>query len=82
MFELQSKWIAGVLSNRITLPSQEEMMEDVKALYSSLEASGTPKRDTHALDDKQVILVNSRAYIMTDFHFHLFNFRDHIRYGG
>uniref|UniRef100_A0A7N2N2Q8 Flavin-containing monooxygenase n=1 Tax=Quercus lobata TaxID=97700 RepID=A0A7N2N2Q8_QUELO len=54
MFELQSKWIAGVLSNRITLPSQEEMMEDVKALYSSLEASGTPKRDTHALDDKQV----------------------------
>ncbi|KAK4557925.1 hypothetical protein RGQ29_007602 [Quercus rubra] len=54
MFELQSKWIAGVLSNRITLPSQEEMMEDVKALYSSLEASGTPKRETHALDDKQV----------------------------
>ncbi|KAK9984621.1 hypothetical protein SO802_034146 [Lithocarpus litseifolius] len=54
MFELQSKWIAGVLSNRITLPSQEEMMEDVKAFYSSLEASGTPKRNTHALDDKQV----------------------------
>ncbi|KAM3687055.1 hypothetical protein ACJW31_10G047300 [Castanea mollissima] len=54
MFELQSKWIAGVLSNRITLPSQEEMMEDVKAFYSSLEASGTPKRATHALDDKQV----------------------------
>ncbi|KAM2504214.1 hypothetical protein PS1_038155 [Malus domestica] len=47
MFELQSKWIAGVLSNRIALPSQQEMMEDVKAFYSSLEASGTPKHYTH-----------------------------------
>lgn len=47
MFELQSKWIAGVLSNRLTLPSQQEMMEDVEAFYSSLEVSGTPKRYTH-----------------------------------
>ncbi|KAJ7944767.1 Flavin-containing monooxygenase [Quillaja saponaria] len=47
MFELQSKWIAGVLSYRIALPSKEEMMEKVKAFYSSLEASGIPKRYTH-----------------------------------
>ncbi|XP_062027084.1 flavin-containing monooxygenase FMO GS-OX-like 5 [Rosa rugosa] len=52
-FELQSKWIAGVLSNRIALPSQEEMMEDVKAFYSSLEASGKPKRQTHDIADYQ-----------------------------
>ncbi|RXH97316.1 hypothetical protein DVH24_035984 [Malus domestica] len=49
LFEFQSKWIAGLLSNRIALPSKEEMMEDVKAFYSLLEASGTPKRYTHNL---------------------------------
>ncbi|KAK9927508.1 hypothetical protein M0R45_024689 [Rubus argutus] len=51
IFELQSKWIAGVLSNRFALPSQDEMMEDVKAMYSLLEASGTPKRYTHNIAD-------------------------------
>ncbi|XP_024175049.2 flavin-containing monooxygenase FMO GS-OX-like 3 [Rosa chinensis] len=50
-FELQSKWIAGVLSNRIALPSKEEMMKDVKAYYSSLEASGKPTRHTHDIFD-------------------------------
>ncbi|XP_057977859.1 flavin-containing monooxygenase FMO GS-OX-like 3 [Malania oleifera] len=49
MFELQSKWIAGILSSRIALPSQEEMMRDVESFYSRLEASGTPKRYTHNL---------------------------------
>jgi hypothetical protein len=47
LFELQSKWIAGVLSNRIALPSAEEMAEDIEAFYSSLEASGIPKSYTH-----------------------------------
>ncbi|CAJ1928365.1 unnamed protein product [Sphenostylis stenocarpa] len=50
MFELQSKWIAGILSNRIALPSKEDMAEDIEAFYSSLEASGTPKRYTHNMD--------------------------------
>ncbi|KAL5098972.1 hypothetical protein RYX36_003299 [Vicia faba] len=49
LFELQSKWIAGVLSNRIALPSEEEMIEDIEAFYLSLEASGTPKSYTHNL---------------------------------
>ncbi|XP_048435947.1 flavin-containing monooxygenase FMO GS-OX-like 3 [Pyrus x bretschneideri] len=47
MFEFQSKWIAGILSNRIALPSQEEMMEDVKAFHSSLQTLGIPKHYTH-----------------------------------
>ncbi|KAJ4712812.1 Flavin-containing monooxygenase [Melia azedarach] len=51
--ELQSKWIAGVLSGRFVLPSQEEMMEDVKAFYSKLEASGMPKRYTHSMANYQ-----------------------------
>ena len=49
LFELQSKWVAWVLSGRIVLPSKEEMMEDVKAFYSKLEARGWPKRYTHNL---------------------------------
>lgn len=55
--EYQSKWIAGVLSGQIVLPSQEEMMEDIKGFYSTLEASGTPKRYTHNMGDYQVNLV-------------------------
>lgn len=54
--ELQCKWIAGILSNRFDLPSEEEMMEDVMALYSKHEASGTPKRYTHNIADYQVSL--------------------------
>ncbi|KAJ6946505.1 flavin-containing monooxygenase-related family protein [Populus alba x Populus x berolinensis] len=49
LFELQSKWIAGVLSGHIALPSPEEMMEDVKAFYETLEASNIPKHYTHNL---------------------------------
>ncbi|KAM6587619.1 hypothetical protein CsatA_010224 [Cannabis sativa] len=51
--ELQSKWIAGLLSDRFDLPSQEEMMDDVNAFYYSLEVSGTPKRYTHNLGASQ-----------------------------
>ncbi|KAI4315283.1 hypothetical protein L6164_028112 [Bauhinia variegata] len=51
--EHQSKWIAGILSNRIALPSKEEMVEDVKAFYSSLEAFGIPKRYAHNIGPVQ-----------------------------
>ncbi|RWW14868.1 hypothetical protein GW17_00021320 [Ensete ventricosum] len=53
MFELQSKWVAGVLSGRITLPTKEEMLEDVKAWYSELKSAGWPKRYTHNMTNKQ-----------------------------
>ncbi|OQU92170.1 hypothetical protein SORBI_3001G303750 [Sorghum bicolor] len=53
LVELQSKWVAGVLSGWIKLPSKEEMMEDVKAFYSKLEARGWPKRYTHNLSHCQ-----------------------------
>ncbi|KAJ6308296.1 hypothetical protein OIU76_017970 [Salix suchowensis] len=49
LFELQTKWIAGVLSGHIALPTPEEMMEDVKAFYLTLEASNIPKYRTHNL---------------------------------
>ncbi|XP_020539717.1 flavin-containing monooxygenase FMO GS-OX-like 4 isoform X2 [Jatropha curcas] len=53
MFEFQSKWIAGVLSGRIVLPSQEEMMKDIEAFYLSLEASNISKRYTHDMSVSQ-----------------------------
>ncbi|CAH2048038.1 unnamed protein product [Thlaspi arvense] len=49
LFELQSKWIAGVLSGRITLPAKEDMMKDIESFYSTLEAQGIPKRYTHQM---------------------------------
>ncbi|CAA7044017.1 unnamed protein product [Microthlaspi erraticum] len=49
MFELQSKWIAGVLSGRIMLPSKEDMLMEIKNLYATLEGEGIPKRYTHSL---------------------------------
>ncbi|KAL3738004.1 hypothetical protein ACJRO7_019523 [Eucalyptus globulus] len=52
-FEYQSRWIAGALSGRIALPSEEEMMEDVEDLYSELKALGIPKRYTHNLASSQ-----------------------------
>ncbi|XP_034704853.1 flavin-containing monooxygenase FMO GS-OX-like 3 [Vitis riparia] len=58
VLELQSQWIAGVLSGRIGLPSQEEMMKDVEAFYLSLEASGTPKRYTHKIGDYEFVYID------------------------
>ncbi|KAL9860904.1 putative flavin monooxygenase, FAD/NAD(P)-binding domain superfamily [Arabidopsis thaliana] len=49
MFELQRKWVAAVLTGRVSLPSLEEMMEDTKMFYSKLEASCIPKRYTHLM---------------------------------
>ncbi|XP_066314552.1 flavin-containing monooxygenase FMO GS-OX-like 2 [Miscanthus floridulus] len=53
LVELQSKWVAGVLSGWIKLPSKDEMMEDVKAFYSKLQACGWPNRYTHNLSKCQ-----------------------------
>ncbi|RLN12667.1 flavin-containing monooxygenase FMO GS-OX-like 4 [Panicum miliaceum] len=51
--QLQASWVAGALSGRIQLPSEEEMMEDVRALYSEVEALGWPVRYTHCLKHNQ-----------------------------
>ncbi|EER91959.1 hypothetical protein BDA96_01G295400 [Sorghum bicolor] len=53
LFELQSKWVARVLSGRVKLPSKDKMMEDVKAFYLKLEALGWPKRYTHNFSNHQ-----------------------------
>jgi len=55
LVELQSKWVAAVLSGRVALPTQKEMMEDVEAFYAKLEIAGFPKRYTHNMGDYQVL---------------------------
>ncbi|KAL5728875.1 hypothetical protein ACHQM5_001905 [Ranunculus cassubicifolius] len=54
LYELQSKWVARVLSKQISLPSQEEMYSDIRAYYSRLDAVGVPKRYTHNVTDYQI----------------------------
>ncbi|MCD7471522.1 hypothetical protein HAX54_012009 [Datura stramonium] len=49
MFELQAKWIAQVLSGKVLLPSEEEMLADVEDHNRHLEEAGIPKRHTHRL---------------------------------
>ncbi|KAG7646026.1 Flavin-containing monooxygenase FMO GS-OX-like 1 [Arabidopsis thaliana] len=51
MFEIQSKWVASVLSGRVKLPAEDKMMEEAIAFYSKLEGLGIPKRYTHFLTD-------------------------------
>ncbi|ESQ29138.1 hypothetical protein EUTSA_v10023453mg [Eutrema salsugineum] len=53
MFEVQSKWVAAVLSGRVTLPSIDKMMEDMMLSYETQEALGIPKRYTHKLGKSQ-----------------------------
>ncbi|KAL9860804.1 putative flavin monooxygenase, FAD/NAD(P)-binding domain superfamily [Arabidopsis thaliana] len=58
MFEIQSKWVAAVLSRRVTLPTEDKMMEDISAWYASLDAVGIPKRYTHKLGKIQSEYLN------------------------
>ncbi|KAF8728067.1 hypothetical protein HU200_018644 [Digitaria exilis] len=47
--ELESKWVAAVLSGKATLPSQEDMMASVLEHYRRMEEAGRPKRHTHVI---------------------------------
>eukprot|EP00897_Mesotaenium_endlicherianum_P004155 jgi/Mesen1/3768/ME000205S03029 len=51
--ELQSKWVAKVLSGAASLPSRDAMCRDVEAFYAQLEATGVAKRHTHLMDLQQ-----------------------------
>lgn len=53
--ELQSKWVAAILSERISLPQKEEMLEEVKSYIDKLDHFGVPKRHTHNLLYQKVI---------------------------
>ncbi|XP_058225354.1 flavin-containing monooxygenase FMO GS-OX5-like isoform X1 [Rhododendron vialii] len=45
--ELQSKWVARVLSGKAILPSEKEMLVDVEEHYRDTADRGVPKHHTH-----------------------------------
>ncbi|PIN20861.1 Flavin-containing monooxygenase [Handroanthus impetiginosus] len=49
MMDLQAKWIAHVLSGKVSLPSKEEMLADVQEYYQTMAEKGIPKHHTHSL---------------------------------
>ncbi|KAJ7514976.1 hypothetical protein O6H91_23G067300 [Diphasiastrum complanatum] len=53
LFELQSKWIACILSKSSSLPSTKDMMADVQSFEVRLAEEGIPKHYTHNLDSCQ-----------------------------
>ncbi|CAL5381469.1 unnamed protein product [Camellia sinensis] len=53
LMEFQSKWIARVLSGKLLLPSEEEMLADVQQHYLHMEESQIPKRHTHLLNPSE-----------------------------
>jgi hypothetical protein len=52
--EMESKWVAAVLSGRTTLPGEEDMMAAVREHYRQMEEAGKPKRHTHVIMPKWV----------------------------
>ncbi|XP_076941539.1 flavin-containing monooxygenase FMO GS-OX5-like [Bidens hawaiensis] len=50
--ELQSKWIARVLSGKISLPSETEMLHEVEQVYQEMKVKGIPKSESHSLNFK------------------------------
>ncbi|XP_028757449.1 flavin-containing monooxygenase FMO GS-OX-like 2 [Neltuma alba] len=54
IFELQSKWVAKVLSGKVALPSTQEMMDSVQNFYEFLEQNQISKHHTHFLRPHQV----------------------------
>ncbi|CAL5398014.1 unnamed protein product [Camellia sinensis] len=49
MMELQSSWVAQVLSGNAHLPSKEEMLAVAQQHYQCMEECGIPKHHTHRL---------------------------------
>lgn len=43
-FEVQAKWIARVLSKRVSLPSMHSMQNEVEEFYADLEHQNVPAR--------------------------------------
>ncbi|KAK9283382.1 hypothetical protein L1049_011624 [Liquidambar formosana] len=52
--ELQSKWVAHVLSGKVLLPTEEEMMGSVNEYYQQMEKTGMPKHYTHSLFPNEI----------------------------
>ncbi|KAK1408851.1 hypothetical protein QVD17_40947 [Tagetes erecta] len=47
LIECQSRWIAQTLSQKVLLPSKDEMLLDVEQLYQEMNEKGVPEHHTH-----------------------------------
>lgn len=54
IIELQSRWLAKVLSGKLALPCEEEMASSVEELYQHMKESGRPKHHTHQFQQNKV----------------------------
>ncbi|XP_071696765.1 flavin-containing monooxygenase FMO GS-OX5-like [Rutidosis leptorrhynchoides] len=52
LVEGQSKWIANLLSRKVSLLSEDEMLSEVKEHYREMKEKGISERRTHSLDFK------------------------------
>jgi hypothetical protein len=56
-------WVARVLSGKILLPKEEEMMESVQNIYHEMEKNGLPKSCALSLRPLQVNKLNPILFI-------------------
>ncbi|KAK7243396.1 hypothetical protein RIF29_38191 [Crotalaria pallida] len=52
--DLQCKWVARVLSGKVLLPTEEEMMTSIEEYYQQMDKNGIPKHLTHHLHFKEM----------------------------
>ncbi|KAK1420135.1 hypothetical protein QVD17_21486 [Tagetes erecta] len=52
IIECQSRWIAHALSNKVSLPSEDEMLSEVVKHYEEMKEKGLPEKATHQLGFK------------------------------
>ncbi|PON74328.1 FAD/NAD(P)-binding domain containing protein [Parasponia andersonii] len=56
--ELQSKWVAQVLSGKVLLPNEDEMTASTNEFYRKMQELGLPKRSTHFMTPYQLGYIN------------------------
>lgn len=81
--ELQSKWVARVLSCKAILPSRKEMLADVEEHYRDMEGRGVPNRHTHSIHPHEIEYLDMIADLagvppvaerVKEMHKHVFSF--------
>ncbi|MFT7687244.1 MAG: hypothetical protein ACI9FB_002596, partial [Candidatus Azotimanducaceae bacterium] len=61
VFEIQSRWFAKVLSGKVLLPEQQEMLKLIDIRLESYQSSGSKLRHIHKLGDNSATYLNKLA---------------------
>ncbi|KAK9148094.1 hypothetical protein Scep_006851 [Stephania cephalantha] len=73
MLELQAKWVAQVLSGKLNLPSEKDMLMSVEELYKQIEEMGLPRHYTHNIGSYDEVSLSQISFFILFFH-HIFYF--------